>query len=68
MNLKIFQSKRRKILFIIFFLISYRVIKHVSSAPDFQATNQTIAPSVNEQQHTIELLQRQPLPTLSPST
>jgi hypothetical protein len=44
------------------------VITHVSSAPNFQANSQTIPSSINEQQHVIELLQRQPLPTLSPST
>ncbi len=44
------------------------MITHTSSAPDLQANNQTIPSTANEQQHTIELLQRQPFPTLSPST
>jgi hypothetical protein len=45
-----------------------KVITHTSSAPDLQANNQVVPSTVNEQQHAIELLQRQPLPTLSPST
>ncbi|CAF0718736.1 unnamed protein product [Adineta steineri] len=49
-----------------------KVITRVSSAPDLQANNIQTVPSSkspsDEQQHMIELLQRQPLPTLSPST
>jgi len=45
-----------------------KVITHVSSAPGLQDNNQSTRISINERQHTIELLQRQPLPTLSPST
>ncbi|CAF0955832.1 unnamed protein product [Rotaria sordida] len=44
-----------------------KVITHVSSAPDLQ-TNLSSLSTINEQQHAIELLQRQPLPTISPST
>ncbi|CAF0923143.1 unnamed protein product [Adineta ricciae] len=48
-----------------------KVITRVSSAPDLNSNVQTVpssASSSNEQHHMIELLQRQPLPTLSPST
>ena len=53
------------------FSVSHRVITRVSSAPDLNSNIQTVpssASSSNEQHHMIELLQRQPLPTLSPST
>ncbi|UJR31085.1 hypothetical protein I4U23_018593 [Adineta vaga] len=48
-----------------------KVITHISSAPDLQSNIQIVPTSSspsNEQQHMIELLQRKPLPTLSPST
>ncbi|CAF0871291.1 unnamed protein product [Adineta ricciae] len=46
-----------------------KVITHVSSAPELHKNTQLV-PSVTpseEQKHLIELLQREPLPTLSPS-
>jgi hypothetical protein len=48
----------------------FSVITHVSSAPQLHMNTQTIplsSPTKEQQQHIIELLQREPLPTLSPS-
>ncbi|CAF1466506.1 unnamed protein product [Rotaria sp. Silwood1] len=44
-----------------------KTITHTSSAPDLQTISAFVSAS-NEQQHMIELLQRQPLPTILPST
>lgn len=41
---------------------------HASSAPDLNVNNQAVPLSRNEQHHIIELLQREPLPTIVPST
>jgi hypothetical protein len=46
-----------------------RVITHISSAPQLHTNTQIVPSSTpsHEQTHIIELLQREPLPTLSPS-
>jgi hypothetical protein len=51
------------------FFFSSRVITHISSAPQLHTNTQTVPSSTpsHEQTHIIELLQREPLPTLSPS-
>lgn len=51
---------------LLYYFVIFRIITHVSSAPQLHSNNsQTV--SSDEQRHAIELLQREPLPTLSSS-